>query len=314
MPGIERVCHRCHYSLRGHAAPARCPECGTAELSLEEIAKVRRLVVPWYGARAFLACFREPFRAVFWEAALHPTFTRVIHCRALALLACIVLMPPLLHTCAHVYSLSPFPPRPPGAVETRYAWIESEFNDAQGVLQWKPFDRDLVLFTVDEHRGGMSVRLNSATWRPLRPGSRFANLLVGNYAGGQNDSIVAVLLLAYLVWPLLSGGLSGLRGSLRGTLLVSGVSVLSLLVFESLLYLCRFAFVLGLVDEATGVPVARAMLALAFLTPGLVFTRMAIGQAGSSSRWRRIWQVAVACACTLIVPGFLVYRMMWYYF
>ncbi len=314
MRGIDRVCHRCHYSLRGHAAPARCPECGTDELPLEEIVRMRRLVVPWYGVRIFLACFRESFRAVFWEAALHPTFTRVIYCRALALVACIVLMPPVIYTCLNVYSLSPFPPRPPGTVETRYVWIESEFKDAQGVLQWRPFDRDLVLFAFDQHRGGMSVRLNYQFWRPIRPGSRFARLILGNYASGHNDLIVGVLLLAYLVWPLLSGGLSGLRGNLRRTLLVSGVSVLSLLVFESLLYLCRFAFVLGLIDEATGVPVARAMLALALLTPGLVFTRMAIGQAGSTPGWRRVWQVAVACACTLIVPGVLVYRTMWYHF
>ncbi len=270
---------------------------------------MRRLVVPWYGARVFLACFRESFRAVFWEIALHPTFTRVIYCRALALMACIVLMPPVIYTCLHVYSLSPFPPPPPGSVEIRYAWIETDFRD-EGVLQLGPPNRDLVLFAFDQHRGGMSVQLNSQFWRPIGPGSRFAQLIAGSYTSGHNDLIVGVLLLVYLVWPLLSGGLSGLRGRLRGTLLVSGVSVLSLLVFESLLYLWRFAFVLGLIDEATGVPVARAMLILALLTPGLVFTRMAIGQAGSSSVWRRIWQVAVASACTLIVPGVLVYRLM----
>lgn len=313
----ERLCHRCGYSLRGHTSPARCPECGASELPPTAILEIQNLVIPWYRPNIVLECFRKRSAVSFWEVALHPVFSRAIRRRALALLACLLLIPVILITLDHLFSLSPDPAQPTDSVELRYAWIESEVRDGGETLRYRPFRNDAVLLRLGERDGRMSVRISSQLWKPRNAYPLPVNILM--YCArcrwaGQTKVLIQVLALTYVLWPLLARSRFGFRGTLRGVLLLSGATFLGLFVFEAGLYFFRLGFVLHVIDSPIAVPMARAMFVLAFLAPGVVFVRMAADQGTDSTLRRRLWHIAVACACTLILPMWLVYKNMWYYF
>lgn len=147
----DRVCHNCSYSLRGHEAPARCPECGVTELPAEVVAEARWAMTGHILPRFFFA--PKQVLTIAWDVARLPVFQRMASRRlTIVVLWLLILVGGTAVLCrfgSHGHPAG-------GVIEQRTWWYAIQYNgsstgpgsSALGFVDWFYFTRGAPLTTI----------------------------------------------------------------------------------------------------------------------------------------------------------------------
>jgi len=122
-----RICHQCLYDLRGHASPARCPECGIIEVScIERLATWTRSVS---SIRLIWFSWTTRLPRNLWQQCLLPSYGKLIKSYLINVLILFLMTTLCLFVFPHIWSYGRMTNESRWSVRTW--WYEIKMTDVE---------------------------------------------------------------------------------------------------------------------------------------------------------------------------------------
>lgn len=279
----DRFCCSCGYALEGLDGPARCPECGSQELTSDTVEHARR-AGSWRRIALTGPFVDRTGAESLWHVSLHPAFAKTARRRVLFVLLGYILSLVIATLLSGWWTYSPSPPNAAAPVTSRSWWYEvpregypQSANEMRNILGVR------VVYFWD--LGGPLWALYTMTTQVFY----FANRMFG--------LSWLFLLVGWPLWLNLTSR-TGLRRGYRLASLLSA-SFIPFLAIVPIMFAAKLFYVFFVADWRIVFSVFVVHF-VAALWPGVTFARYSM--ASEPSSWRAYLCTSVTVLVAVLWP------------